>query len=119
MVDRIMVDPSVHTLTESDTQTPRLMPGGLCFICGTWVDHETQDAYRVTLERVNRERQEHLAHVTCLKDVAHPSSALVKATDQHMPVTRETETRLPDAAATPEDVPADYLDPKPFTADGR
>jgi hypothetical protein len=120
VVDRIMVDPSVQLITEADTQAPRLMPGGLCFICGTWVDHETQEAYRVMLERADGERQEFLAHVTCLAEVAHPSSALKTgaAPPPSQPVD-PSEAGSPETVARPEDVPPDYLDPKPFTADGR
>jgi hypothetical protein len=119
MVDRIMVDPSVQVLTEADTRAPRLMPGGLCMICGTWVEHETQAAYRVTLERADGDRQELLAHVTCLTEVAHPSSALYKAEPAPAPALEPSEAGSPETLARPEDVPPDYLDPKPFTADGR
>ncbi|HEY3612271.1 MAG TPA: hypothetical protein VGK92_01125 [Gaiellales bacterium] len=119
MVDRIMVDPSVQLLTEADTQAPRLMPGGLCLICGTWVEHETQAAYLVTLERADGDRQEFLAHVTCLAEVAHPSSALRAAAPAPASEPEQSGTGLPEAVAGPGDVPRDYLDPKPFTADGR
>jgi hypothetical protein len=120
MVDRIMVDPSVQVLTEADTRAPRLMPGGLCLICGTWVEHETQAAYRVTLEQEDGDRQEFLAHVTCLAEVAHPSSALRKAAAAGAaPPPERSEAGSSEALARPEDVPPDYLDPKPFTADGR
>ena len=74
-----MIDPSVQVMTEADLRAPRLMPGGLCFICGTWIDHEHQQAYRVLLEDADGERQEFLAHAGCLSEVAHPSSALRKA----------------------------------------
>jgi hypothetical protein len=115
-----MVDPSVQVLTEADAQAPRLMPGGLCFICGTWVDHETQAAYRVTLERAGGERQEFLAHVMCLAEVAHPSSALTEVAGPASVAPAEpTEAGAAESVAKPEDVPPDYLDPKPFTADGR
>jgi hypothetical protein len=120
MVDRIMVDPALQLITEADMQSPRLMPGGLCFICGTWIDHEREDAYRVRLERSDGERQEHLAHVGCLAEVAHPSSALKKdAARSAQPPIEPTETGAPETPARPGDVPADYLNPKPFTPDGR
>jgi hypothetical protein len=121
MVDRIMVDPSVELITEADLQAPRLMPGGLCFICGTWVDHERMNDYVVTLERSDGERQEHLAHAACLAEVAHPSSALLKQVQT--PAPREPAepagVEAPEPAATAGETPPDHLDPKPFTADGR
>lgn len=126
MVDRIMVDPSVQVLTEADTKAPRLMPGGLCLICGTWVEHETQAAYRVTLERDDGDRQEFLAHVTCMAETAHPSSALAKPGSvtkpgeaTPAPPHEESEAASAGALVRPDEVPPDYLDPKPFTADGR
>jgi hypothetical protein len=119
MVDRIMVDPAATPITERDLQAPRLMPGGLCLVCGTWVDHETQAAYLVTVERADGERQEFLAHVGCLAEVAHPSSALQKPPTRSAPLADPTEAGAPEVVARPEDVSPDYLDPKPFTADGR
>jgi hypothetical protein len=118
VVERIMVDPSVVLITEADVRAPRLMPGGLCLVCGTWVDHENERAYLVTLEDAAGERRELLAHVTCLAEVAHPSSGL-------RPVTRPAPDPEPEPDPDPQPEPApdrpaaDYLDPKPFTADGR
>jgi hypothetical protein len=120
MVDRIMVDPAVTPMTELDLRVPRHLPGGLCFVCGTWVDHETQQAYLVTLERDEGERQELLAHITCLGEVAHPSSALKKAALQPCePVPEPKEGGAPDAPLRAGDMAPDSLDPKPFTPDGR
>ncbi|MDX6597705.1 MAG: hypothetical protein QOE87_1592 [Gaiellales bacterium] len=115
-----MVDPAVTPMTELDLRTPRHLPGGLCFVCGTWVDHETQQAYLVTLERDDGERHETLAHVTCLGEVAHPSSALKQAALQlREPVPEPNEAASPEASAPPEGVPPASLAPKPFTPDGR
>jgi hypothetical protein len=119
MVDRIMVDPAATPITERDLQTPRLMPGGLCFVCGTWVDHDTQAACRVIVEDPSGERQEFLAHVACLVEVAHPSSALKETAKAMDPPGDATKAVSPEGLARPEDAPPDYLAPKPFTADGR
>jgi hypothetical protein len=113
-----MIDPSVQVMTEADLRAPRLMPGGLCFICGTWIDHEQQEAYRVMLEDAEGERQEFLAHGGCLSEVAHPSSALKKAIAR--PPDPPAEADGAESAQTPEAAPAaDALDPKPFTPEGR
>ena len=118
MVERVMIDPSVQVMTEADLRAPRLMPGGLCFICGTWIDHEQQEAYRVTLEDADGERQEFLAHAGCLSEVAHPSSALKKAIAR--PSEPPAEAGGAEPARMPEATPAaDALDPKPFTPEGR
>jgi hypothetical protein len=118
VVDRIMVDPSAAPITEADVQAPRLMPGGLCLVCGTWVDHEREVAYAVTIARPDGERHETLAHATCLAEVAHPSSALASIEMRTPPPPPPAgPAREPEPA--PQDVAADYLDPKPFTADGR
>ncbi len=122
MVDRIMVDPSVELITEADLHAPRLLPGGLCFICGTWVDHERMNDFLVTLERSDGERQEYLAHAACLAEVAHPSSALAKQLQAPPPAAEQAEPAAGEAvepAAAAEETPPDYLDPKPFTPDGR
>jgi hypothetical protein len=120
VVDRIMVDPSVELITEADLTAPRLMPGGLCFICGTWVDHERMNDYLVTLERSDGERQEHLAHGACLAEVVHPSSALRKQLQPQPPPPAEPVAPAGgEAPEPPAATPPDYLDPKPFTPDGR
>ena len=113
-----MIDPSVQVMTEADLRAPRLMPGGLCFICGTWIDHEEQEAYRVMLEDAAGERQELLAHAGCLSEVAHPSSALKKASAR--PPEPPAEADGDESAQRPDEAPvADALDPKPFTPEGR
>jgi hypothetical protein len=119
MVDRIMVDPSVELITEADLQAPRLMPGGLCFVCGAWVDHERENAFRVTLERSDGERQELLAHVGCLAEVAHPSAALKTQAQPPPSPAEQAGGNAPESSTSPLVTPPDYLDPKPFTADGR
>ena len=93
----------------------------LLLICGTWVDHERMNDYLVTLER-RRRAPEHLAHAACLAEVAHPSSTLAKQLQAPPPAAEQAEPAAGEAvepAAASAETPPDYLDPKPFTPDGR
>lgn len=97
-----MHDTSLAPLLEAEVAQPRARRGGACLICGEWVDAGDPDAFTVVLDRHEGEIGEYAAHAVCLAQVAHPG---VRLPARHEPI--------------PENAPANYLDHKPFTPEGR
>jgi hypothetical protein len=97
-----MRDPSLGPLTPEEAAAPVKMRGGLCLICGEWVEPEGDNALAVTLARPSGEASDYAAHATCMATVGHPGARLP-----------------PPGGPMPSDMPDDYLDTKPRTPEGR
>jgi hypothetical protein len=102
VVEHNLPDPSLGPLTPEEAAAPVHLRGGLCVICGEWVETTGEDAFRVTLTRTGGEVGEYAAHATCMARVAHPGARL--------PPPSET---VPDQAGD------EYLAGKPRTPEGR
>jgi hypothetical protein len=102
MVERIMRNPDLASMTETEAAAPVVMRGGLCLICGEWVEPDTDDVFMVTLTRPSGEAAEYVAHAGCVARVGHPGARLP-----------------PPGGPMPEEVPDNYLAPKRRTPSGR
>jgi hypothetical protein len=73
-VDKVMRDPEWVEIPEQTEERPHAR-GGLCLVCGNWIDGEARDAYRIAVSNPPREA-EYSCHEACLERVAHPSIQL-------------------------------------------
>ena len=102
MVERIMRNPAVEEIAESEIAPPPLPRRGNCMICGNWVDaDEGDDAVAAALDHGGNVI-ERVAHAACLARVAHPSAGLSEL-----------------LAGSSEGVPDNYLASKFRTPSGR
>jgi hypothetical protein len=102
LVEHLIPDPRNAPMSESDTRPGLPIRGGLCLVCGEWVEPEGEDLYVVAVSAPRGDGAEYLSHATCLARVTHPGMRLPLR-----------DTGMPDQA------PPDYLDPKPATSEGR
>jgi hypothetical protein len=102
VVEHNLPSPGLGPLTSEKAAAPVHLRGGLCVICGEWVEPATEDAFRVTLERATGETGEYVAHAVCLARVAHPGARLP-----------------PPGTVVPEQAAEDYLAGKQRTPEGR
>ena len=73
-VEKVMRDPEWVEISERADE-PGLTRGGLCLVCGEWIDAGAGDAYRVVVSNDPRQA-EYACHEACLERVAHPSIRL-------------------------------------------
>jgi hypothetical protein len=73
-VDKVMRDPEWVEMPEQSEERV-LARGGLCLVCGEWIDADAGDAYRVIVSNPPREA-EYPCHEACLAHVVHPSVPL-------------------------------------------
>lgn len=73
-VDKVMRDPELVEIPEQ-RETRALSRGGLCLVCGEWIDADARDAYLVVVSSPPREA-EYPCHEACLARVVHPSVQL-------------------------------------------
>jgi hypothetical protein len=73
-VDKVMRDPEWVEIPEQSEERV-LARGGLCLVCGEWIEADARDAYRVVVSNPPREA-EYPCHEACLARVAHPSVPL-------------------------------------------
>lgn len=73
-IDKVMQDSElVEVPDRREDSVPS--PGGVCLVCGEWIDADASDAYRVVVSNPPREA-EYPCHEACLERVAHPSVRL-------------------------------------------
>ena len=73
-VDKVMRDPEWVEIPEAGEERG-LTRGGLCLVCGEWIDADARDAYRVVVSKPPREA-EYACHEACFARVVHPSVQL-------------------------------------------
>jgi hypothetical protein len=102
LVEHLIPDPRNQPLVETDTTPGLPIRGGLCLVCGEWVEPEGDDLYVVVVSAPRGDAAEYIAHATCMARVTHPGMRLpLRTTDM------------------PAQAPDDYLDPKPATSEGK
>ena len=78
-------DPSAVPILESDIRPPPMHRRGLCLVCGSWLElGGDQDGCSVTLARGEAQVSEHVAHIECLKRVAHPAANMFGSDKQQI-----------------------------------
>ena len=70
-VDRVMRDPEWVEIPERSEQQGRAR-GGLCLVCGEWIEPDASDVFRVLVSNPPREA-EYVCHEACLERVRHAS----------------------------------------------
>lgn len=77
MVEHIARNPAAVPILENDIRSPPMHRRGLCLFCGSWLElGGDQEGCSVTLARGEAEVSEHVAHIECLKRVAHASATI-------------------------------------------
>lgn len=90
MVEHITRNPAAVPILEAEVRAPPMPRRGLCLVCGSWLELESeQDGCGVTLTRGEAEVSEHVAHMECLRRVAHESanmfgSSVPPAAEDHL-----------------------------------
>jgi hypothetical protein len=103
LVEHLIPDPRNAPMNESEIRPGLPIRGGLCLVCGEWVEPGDDDnLYVVAVSAPRGDGAEYLSHATCLARVAHPGMRLPLRNTQ-----------------MPAEAPPDYLDPKPKTSEGR
>jgi hypothetical protein len=102
VVEHLYRDPNERPITEADAAQAVPLRGGLCLVCGEWVEAGGEDVYAVSVTAAGGDAAEYVVHATCLATVAHPGMRLPLRT-----------------SAMPEQAPENYLDAKRQTYEGR
>ncbi len=71
-VDKVMRDPEWVEIPEQREERG-LSRGGLCLVCGEWIEADATDAYRVIVSNPPREAQ-YACHEACFDRVKHASA---------------------------------------------
>ncbi len=70
-VDKVMRDPELVEIPEQGEERG-LSRGGLCLVCGEWIEANARDAYRVLVSNPPR-KAEYACHEVCFERVKHAS----------------------------------------------